>query len=207
MKPALIMLASALTLAAATDYTAEGTLWFAHIRTLASDEMRGRETGSKEFRMAAQYVAGKFESFGLKAGGKSGFFQPVEFETRQLMPEKSSVALVRGGRRQQLDLEKDVTLGSRGTLGRRITAPMVFVGYGLSIPELKYDDLAGLDLSGKIAVFVNAGGPVEADTNIKSHYSSLAERWKAMQKAGAIGAASIQNPRTAGTTGTEPGEG
>jgi hypothetical protein len=72
---------------------------------------------------------------------------------------------------------------------------MVFVGYGLVIPEAKYDDLKGLDLKGKIAVYVNAGGPVEASGPVKSHYSSGAERWAAMKRAGAIGIATVPGGR------------
>ncbi|HXJ39552.1 MAG TPA: M20/M25/M40 family metallo-hydrolase [Bryobacteraceae bacterium] len=202
MKRMLVFFGAAVTVLAATDYVADGALWFAHIQALAGDEMQGREMSSKEFRKATEYVAAKFETFGLKPGGTSAYFQPVKFESRTLVAGKSAAALVRDGKRQPLDLDKEVTLGTRGALDHRISAAMVFVGYGLSIPELKYDDLAGIDLRGKIAVVVNAGGPVEADTNIKSHYSSAIERWKALHKAGAIGMATIQNPRTAGTTGT-----
>ena len=74
---------------------------------------------------------------------------------------------------------------------------MVFAGYGMAIPEAHYDDLAGLDLHGKIAVYVNAPGPANAPGPLKSHYSSGVERWAALHKAGAIGVATIANPRTA----------
>jgi Zn-dependent M28 family amino/carboxypeptidase len=68
---------------------------------------------------------------------------------------------------------------------------MVFVGTGLHIPEAKYDDLAGLDLKGKIAVYVSGGGPKDIPGNLKSHYSSGVERWNALREAGAIGMATI----------------
>ena len=76
-----------------------------------------------------------------------------------------------------------------------VEAPLVFTGYGMSIPEAHYDDLAGLDLRGKIAVYVNAAGPVEASGNVKAHFSSAGERWAVFHKAGAIGMASLPNPR------------
>lgn len=197
------VLLTAATLAAATDYAAEGALWFAHIRTLATDEMRGRETGSPEFRKAAEYVAGRFEKLGLKPAGTSGYYQQVKFETRRLMVENSSATLVRGEQRVALDLTRDITLAARGTLDKTVSAPLVFAGYGLQIPEAGYDDLAGLDVKGKIVVYVVAGGPVQAENNVKSHYSSGAERWKTLRKAGAIGMATIANPRTANTVGTQ----
>jgi len=63
------------------------------------------------------------------------------------------------------------------------------------VPEKGFDDLAGLDLKGKIAVFLN-GGPKSIPSALKAHYSSAGERWKALEKAGAIGTASIANPKS-----------
>ena len=203
MRTPLIFLLSAVSLFAAADYTAEGQLWWSHIEFLANDGMQGRDTGSKEFRKAVEYVAGKFESLGLKPGGTSAYIQPVKFETRLLNPAKSSVVLIRDGKREPVEQGKDATLSPRGDLLPLVKAPMVFVGYGLVIPEVKYDDLAGIDLKGKIAVVINAQGPVQADGNMKSHYGSGVERWNALHKAGAIGIAVIQNPRTAGTQGAQ----
>ena len=198
----LLFLSCAISLFAAVDYTAEGQLWWAHIEFLANDGMQGRDTGSKEFRKAVEYVAGQFESLGLKPGGTSAYMQPVKFETRLLNPAKSSAVLVRDGKREPIVLGKDATLSARGDLVPVVRAPMVFVGYGLVIPEVNYDDLAGINVKGKIAVVINAAGPVQADGNIKSHYGSGVERWNSLRKAGAIGIAVIQNPRTAGTQGT-----
>jgi hypothetical protein len=181
----------------AADYAAEGKLWWAHIQFLADDKLEGRNTGSEGYRTAARYVASQFEKAGLRVSE-----QPVKFETRTLVPAESSLALVKGFSTEPLELGKDATLTSRGrgeafynaTTGT-ITAPLVFVGYGLNIPEANYNDLAGLDIKGKIAVYVNAQGPVDASGNIKSHYSSGVERWDALHKAGAIGIATIANPR------------
>jgi hypothetical protein len=71
----------------------------------------------------------------------------------------------------------------------------VFVGWGLDIPEKGYNDLQGLDLKGKVAVFLNRF-PAEVPGPLGSHYSSLKERWSALKKAGAIGIISISNPHS-----------
>ena len=68
---------------------------------------------------------------------------------------------------------------------------MVFVGYGMSIPEAGWDDFEGLDLHGKIAVYVNAFPPVKVSDNVKSHVNTADERWLALKRAGAIGVATI----------------
>jgi len=63
------------------------------------------------------------------------------------------------------------------------------------VPEMHYDDLAGVDLKGKIAVYL-VGGPSSIPGPLKSHYQSGAERWKYLKAAGVIGIATIQNPKS-----------
>jgi hypothetical protein len=190
MKPYLLIFAAVAALSAA-DFAAEGTRWWAHIQFLADDKLEGRNTGSEGYRKAVEYVAGEFEKFGLKPGGTDGYLQQVKFETRQLVEKDSSLELVRDGKAEPLKLGEDASISARADLAPSIEAGMVFVGTGLHIPEAKYDDLAGLDLKGKIAVYATAPTPKEIPGNLKSHYSSGVERWKALREAGAIGIATM----------------
>jgi Peptidase family M28 len=70
---------------------------------------------------------------------------------------------------------------------------MVFVGYGLSIPEKNYDDYAGLDLKGKVVVMIS-GSPADIPSALASHYQSTAERYKTLREAGVVGIVAIPNP-------------
>ena len=140
------------------------------------------------------------ETFGLKPAGTSGYLQPVKFETRQLVEEESSIAIVREGGEEVLD-RLDATQSTRADLAPAAEAAMVFVGYGLRVPEAKYDDLAGVDLRGKIAVYVNSTGALDAPGPVKSHVGTAAERWAVLKAAGAIGTATIANPRPRGGAG------
>ena len=191
----LLPAAAAVVLYAATDFNAEGNRWWSHIQTLANDDMKGRNTGSPEHLKAAHYVAGEFERYGLKPAGTSGYFQPVKFDVKQIEEGQSSLALVRNGKKQPLVLGDDATLSLRGDIQENTEAGAVFVGYGLQVPEKKYDDLAGLDLKGKIAVYL-AGGPGSIPGPLKAHYQSAGERWKYLKAAGAVGIATIQNPKS-----------
>jgi hypothetical protein len=202
-KPALLLLAAAPLVAAAVDYAAEGKLWWAHIQFLAGDQLQGRGIGTGEFRQAVEYVSGRFRLFGLEPAGVSGYEQPVKLETRQLVAEECSLALVRDGAVEPLILGADATLSARAELAPRLEAPMVFVGYGLEIPEAHWDELAGLDLKGRIAVYVNDPGPAEAPAPVKSHLASSAERWRVLHNAGAVGIATI----AAGGAGGRGGRG
>jgi hypothetical protein len=199
MKPYLLILTALVfptlvTLMAADsspDFVREGTRWWAHIQFLADDKLEGRNTGTEGYRKAVEYVAGEFEKFGLKPAGTDGYLQQIKFETRQLVEKDSGLELVRDGKAEPLKLGDDANLSARADLAPSIEAGMVFVGTGLHIPEAKYDDLAGLDLKGKIAVYVSGGGPKDIPGNLKSHYSSGVERWNALREAGAIGIATI----------------
>jgi hypothetical protein len=174
----------------------DGQRWWQHIEFLADDALQGRNVGSPGYEKAAQYVERQFKEIGLKPGGTSGYRQPVKLESRTLVPEESSVAIVRDGQAEPLEPREDATLSARGELNGSIDAPMVFVGYGLSIPDAKWDDLAGQDLHGKVAVYVTAPVPAEISDNVRSHVSSTGERWAVLKKAGAIGVVTL--PNTAG---------
>jgi hypothetical protein len=181
----------------AADLAVEGERWWAHVQFLADDKLQGRDTGSEGYREAVKYVVAKMEAFGLKPAGTSGYLQAVKFETRQLVEDESSIAIVRGDTEEILDRE-DATQSSRGELAPLTEAAMVFVGYGLRVPDSRHDDLAGVDLRGKIAVYVNSTGALDAPGPVKSHVGSAAERWEVLKAAGAIGMATIANPRGPG---------
>lgn len=183
--------------AAAIDYAAEGKLWWSHVQFLADDKLQGRDIGTDGFEQAAKYVIGQFQQLGLKPAGDAGYRQAVKFESRQLIQDQCSLALIKDGALEPLALGTDASLNARGDLAQKVQAPMVFVGYGLVIPEAHWNDLEGMDLKGKIAVYVNAPGPADAPAAVKSHLTSAVERWNLLHKAGAVGIATIAAGRGA----------
>ncbi len=193
MKKTILLLLGAASLFAA-DYAAEGKLWWSHIQYLADDKLQGRDVGSEGFQTAVQYVSTQFERLGLKPGGQNGYQQPIKFERRTLIADQSSLALVRDGNEIPLALGADANLSSRADLAPSVEAPMVFVGHAFVIPEAKVDDLKGLDLHGKIAVYMSGGTVPGVPGNLMSHYQSATERWNALKRAGAIGIATVQAP-------------
>jgi hypothetical protein len=177
-----------------TPASSAGARWWKHVQYLAGDELRGRATGSEGHYRAAEYVAREFERAGLKPAGTSGFFQPMKLRSLKIIEAQSYVNLARGGVLEVVELGEDVFFSLRGDPAARIDAPAVFVGYGLKIPEANHDDLAGVDLKGKIAVYLQ-GGPARIPGPLKAHYQSSRERWRALEAAGAIGTAAIANPK------------
>jgi len=171
----------------------DGKTWWDYVRVLADDKMEGRETGSAGLRAAEAYVVKQLQEAGVEPAGVNGYYQPVKFITHQIVEQDSSAALIRDGKPEPLLLGQDAYFGTRADLAPETEAPLVFVGYGLSIPEKNYDDFAGLDLKGKVAVTIQ-GSPADMPTALASHYQSAAEKWGGMRRAGAIGAISIPNP-------------
>jgi hypothetical protein len=177
----------------AADLGQEGQRWWSHIQALADDKMEGRNTGSEGHKRAALYVAEQFDNAGLAPAGTAGYMQTVKLNVTQIDEPHSSLAVVKKGKVTPLVLGEDAVFSVRDGLAPSIDAPAVFVAYGLAIPEANYDDFAGLDLKGKILVYL-AGGPTNIPSALGAHYSSAVERWKAMEKTGAIGAVQIANP-------------
>jgi Zn-dependent M28 family amino/carboxypeptidase len=171
----------------------DGNSWWSYVKVLAADDMEGRETGSPGLRRAQAYIVEQLKTMQLEPAGANGFYQPVEFESRQIVEANSSLALINKRGIVPLRLGEDAIFSTRVDLAPSFHASLTFVGYGLSVPEKAYDDLAGQDLKGKIAVMV-AGAPAELPGPLASHYSTLGERWKALKKAGALGVITILNP-------------
>ena len=184
-----------LTWVNAADAPLSGESWWSRVQILADDNMEGRNTGSAGYERAAAYVAGEFERLGLKPAGTKGYYQPMLFGVRQIRENESSLELIRDGEVQPLSPGDDVNFGLPTDVAEHVEASAVFVGYGLVIPEMGINDLSGLDLKGKIALYL-AGGPKAIPGPLKAHYSHTRQRWQAFRQAGAIGMASISNPKS-----------
>jgi hypothetical protein len=143
-----------------------------HIKFLASDEMKGRADGSPEFERAGDYISSQFTDIGLKPGGVDGtWFQPFELiagltigrENALVLSDRShSVHLALGTSYYPLSAVPNDAPNIPSVQLPKV--PVVFAGYGLSAPEVNYDDYAGLDVSGK-AVLIFSHEPQEADPN------------------------------------------
>ena len=125
------------------------------VRTLASDEYEGRAPGTAGEAKTIAYIAEQFRLAGLEpAGENGGWMQRVPLVRTQL--GKGAVTAAMQGRPVPLRVPDDIYLSTvRETDRARIdSAPMVFVGYGVAAPERQWDDFKGVDLRGKVAVFL-----------------------------------------------------
>lgn len=133
-----------------------------YVRTLSSEKYAGRLTGTPEYRMAAQWLAGKFKELGLEALSGDGNYLSSFPNPYTVIFVGGEVAYVYGSsshpRKRKFVYGKEYYPGSQSADGTT-EAEVVYVGYGITAPELNYDDYQGVDVKGKI-VFVEPGAPV-----------------------------------------------
>ncbi len=182
------------------NWEAAAAAWWSHVQFLADDKLEGRKTGTPGYDKAVAYVEEQFRAIGLKAAGSKGYQQPVALVPTTLDATHSSLAIKTATGTVPFDLGHDMFLSPHVESGAPVSAPMVFIGYGLRIPRKHIDDLSGTDLKGKIAVFYNAA-PEHLQGPQRAYARSQDQRWKQLRDAGAIGVISLMSPRV--VPGTE----
>ncbi len=167
----------------------------AHMRFLADDLLEGRGTGTRGYYIAARYVAASLERLGLEpAGVGRSYFQPVPFRRAEVVASSCGVTLTRRGRGAELVLERDFMMGGDTYRPEAdVVAEVVFVGYGVTAPELGYDDFAGVNPRGKI-VAVLSGAPPTFPHTLRAHYSNGRVKDANLGAHGAAGVLSIRTP-------------
>ena len=174
----------------------------AHIRFIADSLLQGRAPGTPGYEIAARYVATQLEGMGLDPGVAGGWYQPVPLEKAVTDEAASSLTLTLNGKEQRLVDAKDYILNtyfasSAGQNGSRaeseVSVPLVFVGFGITAPDQKYDDYAGVDVKGKIVVRIY-GAPSSFPSTERAHYSSDVVKAKIALAHGAVGTVDIGLP-------------
>lgn len=171
----------------------------AHLTFLASEALEGRESTTRGAEVAARYIAAEFTKYGLKPiGDNATYFQVLPLVLYIADNDKSSIAL----RTKSKTLRYKAGQDFNGSFRREVSfdAPVVFAGYGITAPEYKYDDYAGVDARGKVvAIFDHEpqeGEPGSIFNGIGNsrHASSYLKIINA-QKHGALGIFLIAEPK------------
>ncbi|AVP96608.1 hypothetical protein C7S18_05055 [Ahniella affigens] len=168
----------------------------ADVRFLADDLLEGRDTGSRGHEIASRYVAAQFQAMGLVPAGDDGtYFQRLDLLQAVRVREQSRFELVApGNKKRRLKFQDDYLPGlTFEQAAIELTAPMVFVGQAVQAPELEYDDFAGVDVHGKIAVsFGNAPASFPGDE--RAYYASTLTKAETLVRLGAVGWIQLSDP-------------
>ena len=171
-----------------------------HVRFLADPAMEGRGNGAPGLEDAAEYLAAQFRAWGLRPAGENGtYFQTFELTTETELGPASRLTL---GERNLLPGDEFQSV--RFSTPASVEGSLVFVGYGITAPEMHWDDYDGVDVTGKIVV-VFRHEPQEQDedspfagTAFTSHASLMNKAINARQH-GAAGIVFILDPNNHGT--------
>jgi hypothetical protein len=173
----------------------------AHVEFLADDLLEGRAAGTRGYDLAARYVAAQMAALGLKPAGTAGtWYQEIEFLEGSPVVPAGRLELLRDGSVVALESARDFLPALDYFAAQsEIEAPLAFVGFAVHAPERGYDDFAGVDLRGKIAV-VLSGGPPTFPSTARAHYSAGLTKNAELVRRGAVGVLTVRTPWDERTT-------
>jgi Zn-dependent M28 family amino/carboxypeptidase len=136
----------------------------AHLSFLADDLLEGRGTGQRGGELAVRYLETQAAALGLQPLVDGGYRQKVEMVGQKTLPG-SSLRFEAGGRQLTTRFGQEVVFGNaNGQAQTALSAPLVFVGYGIDAPDQDWNDFKGVDLKGKLLVaMVNDPQPTAAE--------------------------------------------
>ena len=166
----------------------------AHVRFLSLDLLEGRGPGTRGAELAAEYIATQFALAGLKPAGDNGtYFQPVPLFAVHTEEDKTKFAFVPASG-QPVDLAYGTEIVAKDQTGQTTAdfdAPIVFVGYGIHAPEYNWDDYAGVDLKGKVALVIVNEPPSDDEKFFKgkalTYYGRWTYKYEEAARRGAVG--------------------
>lgn len=140
-----------------------------HITFLASDVLKGRDSGTEEIKTAAVYISDEFKNYGLEPLFKGDYLQEFPFIKTIELTDKNNLSFSFEGNEIKPKLEEEfITVPFSGNSD--VNAKLVFAGFGISAPDLGYDDYDGIDVKDKIViVFRNTPEPNVAHSGFDMH--------------------------------------
>ncbi|PVY39458.1 M28 family metallopeptidase [Pontibacter virosus] len=178
----------------------------AHIKYLADDRLLGRKPGTEGYQMAVDYVVEHYKKAGIEPGGENGTYLQL-VRLRQSFPGKEASMTLADSMGSELELtyNKDFSVYPHAEEPEvNVEAPLVFAGYGISAPDLGYDDYAGIDVKDKIVVVLR-GAPASFPSTVSAYSRDMMTVLKIAAEKGAIGVlVATDNPK-AGVANLERG--
>ena len=167
----------------------------AHLEFLADDALEGRDTGSRGYEIAANYVAAEFKKLGLQPAGEEGYIQRVPFRRGYLNQQTTKAELIQNNQTTELKYPQDYMMSTvMNATDASVKADAVFVGYGLIADKYNHNDYEGLDVDGKVVVMLT-GRPDSWPSEEGAHLASGSEKAKHAADRGAVGIITLHTPK------------
>lgn len=157
-----------------------------HLRFLAADEFLGRNTPSPALKIASKYLALMAEQYGLKPLMPDGsYYQEIPLEVTTVSESRSRLRVISDGGEQHFYFPESFGYRGRSIVPGTVYGEAVFLGYGLSAPDLDWDDYGERDVSGKIVILLDAQLPADHILRKAENRGVLAGRYSTARERGA----------------------
>ena len=176
----------------------------ANVLILSDDDMEGRFPATEGEIKATNFIARQFKDNALSPINGS-YFQTLNMISSKKINEVSYLTINSQG--NDLEYESDINLTYNSLSNKEIVdmeeVPLIFVGYGVEAPEYQWDDFKGLDLNGKVLLFLNDDPPVTENGaelfkgEIRTYYGRWTYKLEQAKKHGAKGAIIIHTTKSA----------
>jgi aminopeptidase YwaD len=168
-----------------------------HIKYFASDSLEGRLTGTPGNVKAAAYIERIMRASGLQPAGDSGtYLQSFDFVSAvKLGSENTLVFDGESVPEKSTSLLPDIDFRPFGfSSNASVTAPLVFVGYGISAPDAKYDDYTNVDVTGKVVVMLRYSPDGNDPRSELNRFSQTRNKARIARDKGAAGLIMLTGP-------------
>jgi len=168
-----------------------------YLKFLSDDLLEGRDTASERYDIAALYAATMFELWGIKSAGdverpridfrrmmqgqppaqaKKSYFQNIAFLENLGSEGQAMITWQKGQMKKTKTFSSDIDYTSNASGTQSLTAPIVFVGYGIQEPSLKFDEYKNLDVKGKFVMMLSEA-PGKGDPESPFSKGELKEKY------------------------------
>lgn len=163
----------------------------AHVKYLASPELEGRFAIAPGAYKTADYIARVFEQSGLEPKGTNGYFQDWELTLGFKPGSENYLKLKRGS---VWEAPADAIRPMNLTSNTKVEGELVFVGFGISLPNTGYDDYENVDVSGKVAVILRGAPRFEGVSQDIQRAARIAQKVQTAIQKGAVGVILVNQP-------------
>lgn len=139
---------------------------------LSSEKYNGRLSGSPEYLEATKWCANQMESWGIKPGNNGSWFQYFDNAYSEVYSHGSVIYSAKTGQITDLQFPDEFMPGSNSAPGT-VSGELVYVGYGITAPELDYDDYKNVDVKGKI-IIMQSGIPYTKNDSVQASWTPYA---------------------------------
>lgn len=196
---ALALCLTALSVPASTDATVDPARLSAHVKTLSSDAFEGRGPATAGEQKTVAYITEQMKAVGLQPGGdlkngKRAWTQDVPLAQFNI-DGPIDLSVTAGGQHRALTQGKDIAVRAAATNIDKVQVkdvPLVFLGYGVTAPERKWDDYQGVDMHGKIGIVLVNDPDYETNSGLfggkaMTYYGRWTYKYEEGARHGALG--------------------